>query len=35
LQDVGVDVRMLKTNPGYIVYQDDYQIAAEPFADTV
>lgn len=35
LQDLGVDVRMLKTdNPGYIVYQDDHQIAAEPFADT-
>lgn len=36
LQDLGVDVRMLKTdNPGYVVYQDDYQVAAEPFADTV
>ena len=36
LQDLGVDVRMLKTDsPGYVVYQDDYQIAAEPFADTV
>lgn len=36
LQDSGVNVRVLKTdNPGYVVYQDDYQIAAEPFADTV
>jgi hypothetical protein len=36
LQELGVDVRMLKTNnPGYIVYQDEFQIAAEPFADTV
>jgi len=36
LQDHGVHVRMIKTdNPGYIVYQDDYQIAAEPFADTL
>jgi hypothetical protein len=36
LQELGVDVRMLKTNNlGYIVYQDEFQIAAEPFADTV
>jgi hypothetical protein len=36
LLELGVDVRMLKTNnPGYIVYQDEFQIAAEPFADTV
>lgn len=30
-----LDVRMIKTElPGYIVYQDRYQVAAEPFADT-
>lgn len=29
------DVRMIKTQfPGYVVYQDRYQVAAEPFADT-
>ena len=27
-------VRMLKKHrPGYIVYEDDYQVVAEPFAD--
>lgn len=31
----GYTVEMLKTNrPGFIVYEDDAQIAAEPFADT-
>lgn len=33
LEANGVFVQMLKThNPGYIVYEDDYQIAAEPTA---
>jgi len=28
-------VRMITTDrPGYIVYEDDFQVAAEPFADT-
>lgn len=36
LQNCGVAVRMIKTDrPGYIVYQDDYQVAAEPFAGTL
>jgi hypothetical protein len=27
-------VRVLKTDrPGYIVYQDEHQVVAEPFAD--
>jgi hypothetical protein len=31
----GYTVEMLKTDrPGFIVYEDDTQIAAEPFADT-
>jgi len=32
LEDNGVWIRMLKTaQPGYIVYEDDWQIVAEPF----
>jgi hypothetical protein len=35
LQRHGVSVRMLKaTRVGYVVYEDEYQIVAEPFADT-
>jgi hypothetical protein len=35
LEHHGVSVRMLKTDRvGYIVYEDDFQIVAEPFADT-
>lgn len=31
-----VRVEMLQTRrPGYVVYQDDYQVVAYPFADTV
>lgn len=31
----GYTVEMLRTHrPGFIVYEDDTQIAAEPFADT-
>jgi len=31
----GINVDILCTNrPGYIVYKDNYQVAAEPFADT-
>jgi hypothetical protein len=35
LEHHGISVRMLKTNRvGYIVYEDEFQIVAEPFADT-
>lgn len=35
LEENGWLVSMIKTrNPGYIVYEDDYQVVAEPFADT-
>ncbi|MBN9346814.1 MAG: hypothetical protein J0I48_11530 [Devosia sp.] len=31
----GVDTEMLKTErPGYIVYEDEHQVVATPFADT-
>jgi len=34
LEENGVLVRVLKTHkPGYIVYEDHYQVVAEPFAD--
>jgi hypothetical protein len=30
------DVKMIKTRrPGYVVYEDTYQVAAEPFSDIV
>jgi len=35
LEEHGVLVRMLKTERvGYVVYEDEYQVVAEPFADT-
>lgn len=35
LQEHGVPVTVLKTRrPGFVVYEDDIQIVAEPFADT-
>lgn len=35
LEHHGISVRMLKSNRvGYIVYEDEFQIVAEPFADT-
>jgi hypothetical protein len=35
LEHHGVSVRMLKTNRvGYIVYEDEFQIVAQPFSDT-
>ncbi len=35
LQDHGFHTEMLKTErPGYLVYEDEYQIVAEPFRDT-
>jgi hypothetical protein len=34
LEENGVSVRAFKTHkPGYIVYEDEYQVVAEPFAD--
>jgi hypothetical protein len=33
LEDNGILIHMIKARaPGYIVYEDDFQIAAEPFA---
>ncbi len=35
LENYGMVVDILRTNrPGYIVYEDEYQVAAEPFSDT-
>ena len=35
LEDYGISVDVIRTNrPGYIVYEDRHQIAAEPFNDT-
>ena len=35
LESYGLTVRMIKTErPGYIFYEDEYQVAAYPFADT-
>jgi len=35
LEHHGISVRMLKANRvGYIVYEDEFQIVAEPFADS-
>jgi hypothetical protein len=35
LEHHGVSVRMLKADRvGYVVYEDEFQIVAEPFADT-
>ena len=32
----GITVELLKTErPGYVVYEDQYQVAAEPFKETV
>ena len=36
LENHGVTVHMIKADRvGYIVYEDDYQVVAEPFSDTV
>jgi hypothetical protein len=33
-EDRGINIRVLKTNkPGYIVYEDEFQIVAEPVRD--
>ena len=35
LENHGISVQILKTNRiGYVVYEDEFQIVAEPFADT-
>lgn len=35
LEDYGLRAEMLRTTrPGYIVYEDDHQVVAYPFADT-
>lgn len=35
LEQGGYGVRLLRTcRPGFIIYEDDHQIVAEPFADT-
>ena len=35
LESYGYVVEMIKSNrPGYIVYEDEFQVAAYPFADT-
>ncbi len=35
LQSHGVDVDIIRSQrPGYIVYEDDHQVAAEPFRDS-
>jgi hypothetical protein len=34
LESHGVSVRMLKTDrPGYVVYEDEHQVIAQPFSD--
>lgn len=36
LEKYGINVTMIKTNrPGYIVYESDNQIIAEPYSDTI
>ena len=35
LQSIGIDVEELRTKrPGYVVYEDEHQVVALPFADT-
>ena len=35
LEKHGIVVEMLETErPGYVVYEDDVQVVAEPFSDT-
>lgn len=36
LEAHGIIVNVIRTErPGYIVYEDPYQITAEPFSDTI
>ena len=36
IEDHGIIVEIIKTNnPGYIVYEDEFQVTAEPFNNTV
>jgi len=35
LENHGVHVRTIKTvRPGYVVYEDEFQVVAAPFADS-
>jgi pyruvate-formate lyase-activating enzyme len=35
MREHGIVVEMIRTSrPGYVVYEDDFQVVAEPFADT-
>lgn len=35
LEGYGLAVQMIKTNrPGYVLYEDEYQVSAYPFSDT-
>lgn len=35
VSDLGVNVREIRTErPGYIIYEDQFQVVAEPFAET-
>jgi hypothetical protein len=35
LENHGVPVHILKTTrPGYVVYEDEFQVVSEPFRDT-
>jgi hypothetical protein len=35
LHDHGVNVEVVRSDrPGYVVYEDEHQVAAEPFSDT-
>lgn len=34
LESSAVPIKMLKTvNPGYVVYEDEFQVVAEPFVE--
>ena len=36
LESYGIAVEIIKTDrPGYVVYEDEFQVAAYPFADTL
>ena len=36
LHSHGIEVQVIRTGrPGYVVYEDDLQVAAEPFSETV
>lgn len=36
IEEAGIPIALIRTDkPGYIVYEDDHQIVAEPFKDTL